>query len=52
MNDVKNKFVPQIGFSDDDPSNIEAIKSFLKKEYGKENPVKTYLTKGGEKIEV
>jgi hypothetical protein len=51
-NDVKNKFVPQIGFSDDDSSNIEAIKSFLKKEYGKENPVKTYLTKGGEKIEV
>lgn len=51
-NDVKNKFVPQIGFSDDDPKNIESIKSFLEKEYGNKKPVKTYLTKGGEKIEI
>lgn len=51
-NDVKNNFVPQIGFSDDDPRNIESIKSFLEKEYGEEKPVKTYLTKGGEKLEV
>jgi hypothetical protein len=51
-NDVKNNFVPQIGFSDDDPRNIESIKGFLDKEYGKESPVKTYLTKGGEKLEV
>jgi hypothetical protein len=51
-NDVNNNFVPQIGFSDDDPGNIESIKSFLEKEYEDENPVKTYLTKGGEKKEV
>jgi hypothetical protein len=51
-NDVKNKFVPQIGFSDDDPRNIESIKKFLDKEYGEKSPVKTYLTKGGEKLEV
>ena len=51
-NDVTNNFVPQIGFSDDDPGNIESIKSFLEKEYEDENPVKTYLTKGGEKKEV
>lgn len=51
-NDVSNNFVPQIGFSDDDPGNIESIKSFLEKEYEDENPVKTYLTKGGEKKEV
>ena len=51
-NDVKNRFVPQIGFSDDDPRNIESIKKFLDKEYGEKSPVKTYLTKGGEKIEV
>ena len=51
-NDVNNNFVPQIGFSDDDPGNIESIKSFLEKEYEDESPVKTYLTKGGEKKEV
>jgi hypothetical protein len=51
-NDVKNRFVPQIGFSDDDPRNIESIKQFLDKEYGEKSPVKTYLTKGGEKLEV
>jgi len=51
-NDVTNNFVPQIGFSDDDPRNIESIKSFLEKEYEDESPVKTYLTKGGEKKEV
>ena len=51
-NDVTNNFVPQIGFSDDDPGNIESIKAFLDKEYEDEKPVKTYLTKGGEKKEV
>ena len=51
-NDVSNNFVPQIGFSDDDPGNIESIKSFLDKEYEDESPVKTYLTKGGEKKEI
>ena len=50
-NDVKNNFVPQIGFSDDDPRNIESIKAFLDKEF-EDKPVKTYLTKGGEKQEV
>lgn len=51
-NDVKNNFVPMIGFSDDDPGNIDSIKDFLDKEYKDDKPVKTYLTKGGEKIEV
>lgn len=51
-NDVSNNFIPQIGFSDDDPGNIDSIKSFLDKEYEDESPVKTYLTKGGEKKEV
>ena len=51
-NDVTNNFIPQIGFSDDDPGNIDSIKSFLDKEYKDESPVKTYLTKGGEKKEV
>ena len=51
-NDVSNNFIPQIGFSDDDPKNIESIKSFLKKEYKGESPVKTFLTKGGEKKEI
>ena len=50
-NDIKNNFIPQIGFSDDDPRNIDSIKSFLDKEY-KDKPVKTYLTKGGDKKEV
>ena len=40
-----------IGFSDDDPGNVEKIKAFLNKEY-KDKPVKTYLTKGGNKKEV
>tara|TARA_R110000803_G_scaffold71467_1_gene134733 strand:- start:470 stop:1321 length:852 start_codon:yes stop_codon:yes gene_type:complete len=51
-NDVKNNFVPMIGFSDDDPGNIDSIKDFLNKEYKDDKPVKTYLTKGGEKKEV
>lgn len=51
-NDIKNNFIPMIGFSDDDPGNIESIKDFLDKEYKDDKPVKTYLTKGGEKKEV
>ena len=51
-NDVSNNFIPQIGFSDDDPGNIESIKSFLEKEYEGEKPVQTYLTKGGVKKKV
>jgi len=50
-NDIKNNFVPMIGFSDDDPGNVEKIKAFLNKEY-KDKPVKTYLSKGGNKKEV
>ena len=49
-NDVKNNFVPNIGFSDDDPKNIESLKGFLDKEYPDE--VDVYLTKGGEKVKV
>jgi len=49
-NDVKNNFVPNIGFSDDDPKNIESLKGFLDKEYPDE--VDIYLTKGGEKVKV
>lgn len=49
-NDVTNKFViPKIGFSDDDPRNIEKVKEFLSKEFGKESPVQTYLTKANTK---
>lgn len=51
-NDIKNNFIPQIGFSDDDSKNIESIKDFLDKEFKDDKPVKTYLTKGGEKKEV
>lgn len=51
-NDVENhEIVPFIGFSDDDPRNIEKMKEFLSSEYEK-SPVRTYLTKGGEKKEV
>ena len=48
---VNNEIEPIIGFSDDDERNIEKMKGFLDKEYEK-NPVKTYLTKGGNKKEV
>ena len=51
-NDVENnEIIPFIGFSDDDPRNIEKMKEFLSSEY-KDKPVRTYLTKGGEKLEV
>ena len=49
-NDVKNNFIPFIGFSDDDPANIDKLKSFVDKEYPDE--VNMYLTKGGEKVKV
>ena len=48
---VNNEIEPIIGFSDDDEINIEKMKGFLEKEYEK-SPVKTYLTKGGNKKEV
>ena len=51
-NDILNNEIEHIiGFSDDDERNIEKMKGFLEKEYEK-NPVKTYLTKGGNKKEV
>ena len=51
--DVNNNFVPKIGFSDDDPANLKAIGDYLKNAYPDgDKPVKTYLTKGGEKKEV
>jgi len=51
-NDIgNNEVIPTIGFSDDDPRNIEKMKEFLSSEY-KEKPVRTYLTKGGEKKEI
>jgi hypothetical protein len=51
-NDVENnEILPIIGFSDDDPRNIEKMKEFLSSEY-EDKPVRTYLTKGGEKLEV
>jgi len=40
---------PNIGFSDDDPKNVEKMKEFLDQEYPDENPVNVYLTKGGRK---
>ena len=51
-NDIGNhEVIPTIGFSDDDPRNIEKMKEFLSSEY-EEKPVRTYLTKGGEKKEI
>ncbi len=50
-NDVENnEILPTIGFSDDDPRNIDKMKEFLDDE-DTEKLVKTYLTKGGEKKE-
>lgn len=50
-NDVENnETLPMIGFSDDDPKNIEKMKDFLDT-HDTEKIVKTYLTKGGEKKE-
>jgi len=41
--EVKNKFVPQIGFSDDDIRNVEV----MKKHFEDEPSLKTYSTAGG-----
>ena len=52
-NDVANKFVPEmpsIGFSDDDPKNIEVMNKHFKDK--PDNIVKTYSTAGGIKKEV
>jgi hypothetical protein len=47
IEDIVSKNI-SIGFSDDDPRNIQASSEFLKKEYEK-SPVNLYLTKGGTK---
>jgi hypothetical protein len=52
-NDIGNKFVPtkpMIGFSDDDPKNVEVMRKAFKDK--PDNLVKTYSTAGGIKKEV
>jgi hypothetical protein len=52
-NDIGNKFIPAeptIGFSDDDPRNIEVMQKHFKNK--PDNIVKTYSTAGGYKKEV
>jgi len=52
-NDIGNKFVPSkplIGFSDDDPRNVEVMRKAFKDK--PDNLVKTYSTAGGIKKEV
>ena len=55
-NDIGNKFIPSkpskpsIGFSDDDPKNIEVMQKHFKNK--PDNIVKTYSTAGGFKREV
>lgn len=52
-NDIGNKFVPKeplIGFSDDDPRNVEVMRKAFKDK--QDNLVKTYSTAGGIKKEV
>ena len=52
-NDVNNNFIPKepsIGFSDDDPKNIEVMKKHFKDK--PDNIVRTYSTAGGTKKEV
>ena len=44
VNNIKNKFVPIIGFSDDDPRNVEAMSKGIK-------GVKIFTTHGGKKKE-
>jgi len=46
-NDISNRFIPQIGFSDDDLRNLEKVKSELGKD--PENIIKTISTHGGVK---
>ena len=51
--DISNKFNPDnlsIGFSDDDPKNIEVMQKYFKNK--PDNRVKTYSTAGGVKQEV
>jgi hypothetical protein len=43
--DVRNNFIPSIGFSDDDLKNVEV----MKKHFEDEPVLKTYSTAGGTK---
>ena len=45
--DISNRFIPKIGFSDDDLRNLEKMKTELSKD--EENMYKLYSTHGGEK---
>lgn len=50
-NDIGNNFIPakpQIGFSDDDPKNVDV----MKKAFDKDELVKTYSTAGGVKRQI
>jgi len=47
--DISNRFIPKIGFSDDDMRNVEKVKSAFEKE--PDNIIKTYSTAGGIKKE-
>ena len=44
-NKITNRFLPTIGFSDDDLRNVEKVKSHFEKE--PDNIIKTYSTAGG-----
>jgi hypothetical protein len=48
-NNIRNFFLPTVGFSDDDIKNVEAIKKHFKDK--EDNIVKTYSTSGGIKKE-
>jgi hypothetical protein len=47
-NNVRNNFLPTIGFSDDDIRNVEAIKQHFKDK--PDNIIQTYSTAGGKKV--
>ena len=46
-NDVRNNFVPSIGFSDDDIRNVQHVSKHFKDD--PENILKVYSTAGGKK---
>lgn len=52
VNDIKNYFVPDIGFSDDDLKNVDTINKELKSKYPEEKPVRVFSTNKGIKREV
>lgn len=56
-NDIKNNFIPmtnkpKLGFSDDDPKNIESMKDFVDSNNPDDVDISMYLTKGGSKSNV